>query len=71
MKLTREMLEGLIMEEIEKMKAEEDAETLEEDDEAEKERRFCASKGYYELERLLRIQNRIALASKGDLGKKA
>jgi len=70
MKLTREMLESLIMEEIEKMEREEEDETLDENEEAERERQFCASKGYYELGRLLRIQNRIALAAKGDLGKK-
>ena len=78
MRLTKEVLERVIREVIkeeeERLQASEleSEEPLDEDIEAETEkvRKFCSSRGFYELEKLLRIQNRIALASKGDLGKK-
>ena len=79
MKLTKRVLERIIREVLEEEKQrlqrpeledDEDEEPLDEDAERARERKFCSDRGYYELEKLLRIQNRIALASKGDLGKK-
>ncbi len=72
MKLTKEMLRRMIAEEFEsflrpsKEEAEEGELLNEDPDEAD----WCSKRGYYALNRLLTIQNNLAKAAKGDLGKK-
>tara|TARA_R100001509_G_scaffold115986_1_gene70871 strand:+ start:426 stop:644 length:219 start_codon:yes stop_codon:yes gene_type:complete len=72
MKLTKEMLRRMIAEEFENFlrpdEEEEDDDELLTEDPAEAD--WCSKRGYYALNRLLTIQNNLAKAAKGDLGKK-
>ena len=76
MKLTKEMLRQMVAEEMEKLlRPEEEEEEPEPLVETEGEdpkavAQFCSKRGYYALNRLLTIQNNLARAAKGDLGKK-
>ncbi len=69
MNLTKEMLKRMIEEEFHKfLKPDEEDEELLTEDPAEAD--WCSKRGYYALNRLLKIQNSLAKSAKGDLGKK-
>ncbi|HIA03480.1 MAG TPA: hypothetical protein EYN66_16505 [Myxococcales bacterium] len=85
MKLTKRLLKEMVREEVGALLAkpgedglpmiagedegEDEGEVLEEDPEKEDMRQYCASKGFYEVPKLLRLINQINQASKGDLNK--
>lgn len=72
MKLTKEKLKQMVAEELESLlrPEEDEEEPLEEGEDPTKVAQFCSKRGFYALNRLLTIQNNLAKAAKGDLGKK-